>query len=497
MISVDLGTSSVRACLVDAALKIQFQTQKTVSLETDSAGKAIQDANTIINAGLACVSEALAWAGAKGLKPQAISFSNAVASLVCLDEERQPLRPALTYADLRAHREADDLLADYGGAYFASTAAPVHASYWLPKLIWLRENDPDFERYHSFCTIKDLFVYRLTGQFVTDFANAAATGMMDAQSLDWDPRLLQIAGVDKGQLPVVYPTTLVEDLAPIGGQGIFSDHPDLKIVLGANDGVLSSLGAGAFRSGQVTTMIGSSGACRIAAEAPLIEGDPLVTWSYPLDKDVWIRGGANNSGGLVTKWLVENFSVQQRADAVAYDDLFAVAAAQPPGAEGLIFLPYLLGERAPIYDEQARGVFFGLTSDHGRGHFARAGLEGILFALYSIFEIIQTSDQELEVRATGGYLRSELMLQIQADIFGVPIRVPDNLEGSAIGAAALGMKALNKIESWDEIAPLLPVTRSFSPDMKAHRHYQAVYQRFKALYAALRPVFAEHEGVSA
>jgi gluconokinase len=496
MISVDLGTSSARACLVDAALKIQFQTQKPVVLDTDPTGKAVQDADAIIDAGLACISEALAWASAQGLSPQAISFSNAVASLVCLDEARQPLKPALTYADLRAYRQADRLLADYGGPYFASTATPVHASYWLPKFLWLRENDPDFKRYHSFCTIKDLFVYRLTGQFLTDFANAAATGMMDANSMDWDPRLLRIAGIEKEQLPPVQPTTHVEDLAPITGQGIFAEHPQLKVVLGANDGVLSSLGAGAFKNGQVTTMIGSSGACRIAADSPLTGSNPLVTWSYPLDEAVWIRGGAMNSGGLVTQWLVENFSQRRTTDAAAYEDLFAVAAEQPPGAEGLIFLPYLFGERAPIFDEQARGVFFGLNSGHGNGHFARAGLEGILFALYSIFEVIRTPGDDVEVRATGGYLRSALMLQIQADIFGVPIRVPDNLEGSAIGAATLAMKALGKIESWDEIAPLLPITRSYLPDENKHWHYQSVFKQFKALYAALRPVFAAKGGMS-
>ncbi len=497
LISLDLGTSSVRACLVDAALKIRFQSQKPVSLDTDPTGKAVQDAGAIINAGLACLREVLEWGAAQGLAPDAISFSNAVASLVCLDEAHQPLKPALTYMDLRAQREADRLLAEYGGRYFASTAAPMHASYWLPKFIWLRETDPDFKQCHYFCTLKDLFIYRLTGQFVTDTANAAATGMMDAHSRDWDPRLLALAGIEKDQLPAVRPTTQVEELAPLAAQQVFVDLPRLKVVLGANDGVLSSLGAGAFKTGQVTTMIGSSGACRVAARSPLTEGDPLLTWSYPLDETVWIRGGAMNNGGLVTQWLVENFSEQRTAASEAYEDLFAAAAKVRPGAEGLIFLPYLFGERAPIYDERARGVFFGLNSLHQRGHFARAGLEGILFALYSIFEIIRTPGDALEVRATGGYLRSELMLQIQADIFGVPIRVPENLEGSAIGAAALGLKALGTIESWDEIAPLLPIARSCLPDETNHWHYQAVFERFKALYETLKPAFAGEGGFPA
>jgi gluconokinase len=196
-----------------------------------------------------------------------------------------------------------------------------------------------------------------------------------------------------------------------------------------------------------------------------------------------------NNGGLVTRWLVENFSTSGSTDDAAYRELFEAAGAVTPGAEGLLFLPYLFGERAPIYDEHARGVYFGLTAAHSQAHFARAGLEGILFALYSIYELVRGNEAAHVIHATGGYLRSELMLQIQADIFGLPIVTIDNLEGSVVGAAMLGMKALGEIEDYAELDVLLPVSRTFGPNSARHDLYQARNKRFKALYQALSPLF--------
>jgi len=489
VISVDLGTSSVRACLVNHSLEILSQTRIPVSLVTDAKGKAVQDAEDIIKAGIVCIRDTLQWAGQKGYVPSALCFSNAVASLVCLDSEFKPLRSALTYVDLRSHKQAEGLIEEYGSRYFSNTATPMHASYWLPKFLWLKDQDLDLSPCNYYCTIKDLFVYRLTGQFVIDASNAVATGMCDVGTGDWDQRLLEIADISKTQLPQIKPTTQVYDLITKAILPEGSENDGIRIVLGAIDGVLSSLGAGAFKPGQVTTMIGSSGACRIAAKAPLIDSEALQTWSYPLDEGIWICGGAMNNGGLVTQWLVENFSETRLVDDAAYDEMFQAAASVGAGARGLIFLPYLFGERAPIYDENARGVYFGLHANHHREHFARAGLEGILFALYSIFEIIHASDDEIEVRATGGYLRSELMLQIQADIFGVPIQIPSNLEGSSIGAAALALKALGEISSFDEISRFIPIEKTYLPEPMNTAIYREIFDRFQALYSHLQPMF--------
>jgi gluconokinase len=198
-----------------------------------------------------------------------------------------------------------------------------------------------------------------------------------------------------------------------------------------------------------------------------------------------------NNGGLVTQWLVDTFFMGKRASGnEAFDEMLNLAGNVDACSDGLIFLPYLFGERAPIWDEKARGVYFGIHGSHHLGHFARATIEGILFAMYSIYEII-TSDHDgiFEVRATGGYLRSELMVQIQADIFGIPVGVPSNFEGSSIGSAILALKALGRIGSYDEISEFIKVEKIYKPDQKKTLIYRKQFNKFKNIYEQVKGLF--------
>ncbi|MFN2302423.1 MAG: gluconokinase [Anaerolineales bacterium] len=490
IISVDLGTSSIRACLVGLSLKITHQVSQIIPLVTNEVGQAEQDSESIIQIAIACIDQILQWTKSHHIHPLALSFSNANGSLVCLDSNFKPIQPALTYLDMRASHQAQVLIETYGKAYFRTSATPVHATYWLPKFLWMRQTEWIPSNCHYFCTIKDLLVKRLTNKFVIDYSNAVATGMVNVESGNWDERLLNIAGINDNQLPEILPTTAVLDITINNSDLIHQTTHPIKIVLGAMDGVLSTLGVGAINPGQVTTTMGSSGACRIAARSPLIEQEQIRIWSYPLDESIWIRGGATNNGGLVTQWLAEIFSEGKFTHQQEYEDLFVQAKKIPLGADGLIFLPYLFGERAPIYNESARGVLFGLHSNHQRGHLIRAGLEGILLAFYSIFELITKDINQLtEIRATGGYVRSELMLQIQADIFGMPINIPSDFEGSVIGAAILAFKALNRVSTYNDLIENINIEKRYMPDENRHQMYQKIYTKFKALYERVQPLF--------
>ena len=491
VISVDIGTSSVRACLVDPTLNIIYHTQSPINLSIDIGGKAEQDSDEIINAAFKCITNVTKWAEKANYRPEALCFSNTVSSLVCLDSNFMPARPIMTYADVRACDEAIKLKIKFGKELFHQTACPVHASYWLPKLIWLKNQNFPLSTSNYFCTIKDVLIYKLTGHFVTDYSNAVATGMCNVTSGDWDLSLLKLAGIKPEQLPVILPTTTIIQTKKTLYPADLNLPENLKIVLGATDGVLSSLGAGAIKSGQVTTMIGSSGACRIAAESPLINDSEIRTWSYPLADGIWIRGGAMNSGGLVAQWLVNNFfQAQSQSEEQAFYEALEQASLIDAGSDGLTFLPYLFGERAPIWDENARGVYFGIHGNHHRGHFARATIEGILFALYSIFEILKSNqEEEIEIRATGGYLRSHLMLQIQANIFGIPVGIPRNYEGSSVGAAALAFRAMHMFSSLDEVSELIQIEKTYKPDKLQSNYYKSAYINFKELYQQLKPLF--------
>lgn len=490
VISVDIGTSSVRACFVDQYLRIRHQVSKQITLDTDTSGKAELNAVEIYHKTLTCIKEVLSWIDDHKTGVEAVSFSNASASLVCLDSDFRPIRPALTYADLRASKESRDIIRKFGKSAFHHTAAPMHASYWLPKFLWLKNQILNLNNIPFFCSIKDWVIFKLTGDFVTDDCNAAANGMIDVSNRDWDNLSLRIAGIKKNQLPEIFPTTSLLEMKRDIWKTISKNRSKPQIVLGAMDGILASLGAGAYNPGQVTTSIGSSGACRIVANSPLVDKEELRIWSYPLVSDIWVRGGAMNNGGLVTQWLVENFSQSRTSEEEAYREMFTITSNISPGAEGLLFLPYLFGERAPIYNERARGVFFGLHNTHERGHFARAGLEGILFALFSIYEILRSSENRSgEIRATGGYLQSPLMLQMQADIFGQPILVPPEGEGSIIGAAALAQLALGEISSFNALEDKFMAKEEILPNLATHEKYQSIYPRFKELYERLATLF--------
>ena len=342
-----------------------------------------------------------------------------------------------------------------------------------------------------YCTLKDLLVLRLTGQFVTDASNAAATGLRNAVSGAWDDLALREAGIEPQQLPRILDTTAVLPLIKnkyLAKSGLDEKMP---VILGATDGVLSSLGAGAFEQGQVTSMIGTSGACRMAASQPDVNDPYQRLWSYPLTDKIWIRGGAMTNGGLVTQWFAENF-FKEESEPLA--SMLNEAAKVEPGARGVIFLPYLYGERSPIYDEHARGVFFGLHGSHTRAHMARAALEGVIFALATIFEILRDSvDQVKEVRATGGYVRSPLSLQIQADIFNFPVSVPENYEGSSIGAAALALLALGRYDDLSPVRDAIKIDHVVEPNQSNQKIYADQLMRFKEIYTRIAPLFRQRD----
>lgn len=490
VISVDIGTSSVRACLIDALLTIHYQTQMPLSLITDIDGKAEQDPIEVLTSTYSSIRNAAVWASENGFMPEAISFSNAVSSLVQLDTNFEPLGDFLTYADLRSHNEAEELRRNLPKDILVSSACPLHASYWMPKILWLKKQKRMSEPTRYLCTIKDLLIHKMSGLFVTDYSNAVATGMCDVRNGNWNENYFNEIEIDQASVPKIRPTTEIVEIKSSIAQDLKLPEK-IQIALGATDGVLSSLGAGAIKSGQVTTMIGSSGACRIASDSPLLTPGKMRTWSYPLADGIWVRGGAMNSGGLVTQWLLDNFysDLEVNRDQRMQKALFDIRSSEP-GSNGLIFLPYIFGERAPIWNERARGVFFGIHGKHRREHFARATIEGIMYSLFSIFEIINSNiDNDIEIHASGGYTQSEEFLQIQSDLFGLPVNVPRDHEGSSIGAAALAFRAIGEYSSFEKIPELIKIVKVFKPDERQFGIYQSGYQQFKNLYKYLEHAF--------
>jgi gluconokinase len=478
VIGVDLGTTSTKAVAFDTAGTQLATASAGYPLAEPHPGWAEQDPAQILDAVLASVRTV---ASEVDRPVAALSFSSAMHTLMGLDAAGDPLTPSLSWADSRATEQADRLRAgpDGGLALHRRTGTPVHPMAPLPKLIWFREERPElFARVACWAGIKDYVLSRMCGALVTDQSVASGTGLLDLGTLSWDREALELAGIGPDRLPELVPTTTVLSGLSAAVADRLGLPPATPVVAGAGDGPLANLGLGAVYPGVAACSIGTSGALRVTVERPSVDPQGGV-FCYALTEHRWVVGGAINNGGIVLDWAGKALA-PDLGDHPA-EALLDLAGRVPPGAGGLIMLPYLLGERAPHWSALPRGAYIGLTREHRREHLVRAAIEGVCLQLALVLESMRAAGNEVhEVRATGGFARSPLWRQILADALGLDVQFPAGHEGSGFGAALLGMHALGLVDSLDVAADLVRIEDTVRPDPSA-----------AAAYAALRPVFAD------
>jgi gluconokinase len=486
VVGVDLGTTSTKAVAYDTSGRELARASAGYPLEEPHPGWAEQDPELILDAVLSSVRTAVSEVDG----PIAgLSFSSAMHTLIGLDADGRPLTPSLSWADSRAAAQAERLRAAAGGlALHRRTGTPVHPMAPLPKLVWFHEQQPKlFEQVAFWVGIKDFVLSRVCDALVTDHSLASGTGLMDLSTLSWDSEALQLAGISAEQLPELVPTTTVRSgLSPAAAErmGLPSGTP---LVVGAGDGPLANLGLGAVHPGVAACSIGTSGALRVMVEKPAV--DPLGgVFCYALTEHRWAVGGAINNGGIVLDWAGHTLAPDLGDDPAAA--LLELAGRVPPGAGGLIMLPYLLSERAPHWSALPRGAYIGLTREHRREHLVRAAIEGVCQQLALVLQSMRAAGNEVrEVRATGGFARSPLWRQILADTLGMDVQFPAGHEGSGFGAALLGMEALGLVDSIDVAADLVEIEDTVRPDPSAAAVYAAVRPVFAELYDALVPTY--------
>jgi gluconokinase len=486
VVGVDLGTTSTKAVAYDASGRELAAAAAGYPLDEPHPGWAEQDPAAILAAALACLHDVVS----KVDRPVAgLSFSSAMHTLIGLDAEGTPLTPSLSWADSRAAAQAERLRAAAGGlALHQRTGTPLHPMAPLPKLVWFREQQPKlFEQVAFWVGIKDYLLSRLCDALVTDHSLASGTGLMDIHTLSWDAEALQLAGIGPEQLPELVPTTTVLSGLSAAVADRVGLPPGTPVVLGAGDGPLANLGLGAVRPGVAACSIGTSGALRVMVEKPAV--DPLGgVFCYALTEHRWVVGGAINNGGIVLDWAGHTLA-PDLGDEPA-EKLLDPAGRVPPGAGGLIMLPYLLGERAPHWSALPRGAYVGLTREHRREHLVRAAVEGVCQQLALVLQSMRAAGNEVrEVRATGGFARSALWRQILADTLGMDVHFPAGHEGSGFGAALLGMQALGLVDSVDVAADLVRIEDTVRPDPSAAGVYASVRPVFAELYDALVPTY--------
>jgi gluconokinase len=482
-LGIDIGTTSSKAVAFSDKGDVIASYSFAYAMQHPQPNWNEQDPDEILTAvvkGINKVTETL-----ESSAPLFISFSAAMHSFIAVDNKGNLLSQCIIWADNRAHAIADKLLKSNEGArFYHRSGVPVHAMSPLCKLLWFKEYEPKiFNTAFKFIGIKEYIFYKLFGEYVVDTSIASATGLLNINTLQWDEEILNFIGITASRLSRVVSAKQV--LYYEGSYPQLSLIPNIPFVVGASDGALSNLGTGAVGSNSMAITIGTSGAARMVITA--VQTDSLMrTFCYHLKDNLYIAGGANNNGAVVLQWLKETL-LQTHDD---YEQLFEQAKTIEPGSEGLLFLPYILGERAPLWNSNASGVYFGLTIQHTKAHLIRASIEGVIFSLYSIGKILAEKKEITELRASGGFVKSALWLQILADVFNIKVLVPPAVESAALGAVMLGAESLGI-----DTAFYNQTSDAYTPVSRQHEIYMTSFQKFERLYDLLKGEMAAQQRV--
>ncbi|MBO9727163.1 MAG: gluconokinase [Chitinophaga sp.] len=482
IIGVDIGTSSTKSIVQGMNGEILAVFQQAYTTQHPRPGYSEQDPSAILDAVKAGIRAVVAKVGAP---PAAISFSSAMHSLMAVNAAGTPLTPLIIWADNRSEPQALALRnTPEGQLIYRQTGTPIHAMSPLCKIMWLREQEPAvFSQGAVFVGIKEYVFYHFFRNYITDHSIASATGLFDIHTLQWSAPALAAAGITAERLPLPVPAGhIIRGLTADMAQelGIPGDTP---FVIGGSDGCLAQLGSGAMDAGHATLTIGTSGAVRMAVQQPLTDAQARL-FTYLLTDDIYITGGATNNGGVVLQWLLRDFLQRPLGD---LNELVNEALTVDIGP--LLCLPYLLGERAPIWNSHASAAFIGIQPQHTAAHFTRAVLEGICFALYSIKTALsETAGPVRKISVSGGFTSSPGWIQLMADIFGQEMYLQQESDASALGAIILAARTLG----WPEPDNSKVATdKVFKPDQQKLEGYQRKYRRFLKLYEQLEICFIQ------
>lgn len=498
-LGIDIGTGGSRALLVDESGKVAAgATAAHEDIRMEKPLWAEQRPEDWWDASQKAIHEALSRAGVSGDDVAAVGFSGQMHGLVLLDESDQVIRPALIWCDQRSQDQVDWINRTAGAdLVLKQTANPVLTGFTAPKLLWVRDHDPaSYDRTRKMLLPKDYVRFMLTGDYGQDVSDASGTALYDVVNRRWADPLIEKIGIDRSILPPVAESSEVVGKISESAAAATGLKAGTPVVAGAGDQAASAVGAGIVSGGLVSCTIGTSGV--VFAHMDEVAYDPggrVHTFCHAVPGK-WHVMGVTQGAGLSLQW----FRNQLAGDAVAqaadegvdpYDLLMDEAAAVPPGAEGLYWLPYLMGERTPHLDAAARGGWIGLTAKHTRGHLVRAVVEGVTYSLKDCLDIVESLGVDVAlVRASGGGAKSPFWRGILAGAFAKPIATLETQEGSAYGAALLAMVGSGAFATVEEAcAATIRETATADADPALTAVYEPGHKLFQEFYPALKPFF--------
>jgi len=442
------------------------------------------------------IRKALASANLSGKDIDCVGFSGQMHGAVLLDERGSVVRPALIWCDVRTEKQCLDLTAKIGREQLIQlTCNPALPNFTLTKLLWVRENEPEnWKRVRSVLLPKDYVRLRLTGERATDVADASGTLLLDVAHRCWSREMLQAAELDERFLPGLFESPEVCGKISANGAAETGLAAGTSVVAGAGDQAAGATGMGIVAPGTVSATIGTSGVVFAATDRPALDPRGRVHTFCHAIPGRWHVMGVTQAAGLSLRWFRDTFAVDSNGARESYDRLTEEAAKISPGSDGLLWTPYLMGERTPHLDANARAALVGLTASHTRAHIVRAMLEGVAFSLRDTFTIFQEMNVPVKnIRLGGGGARSPLWRQIQADVYGHPVEIVEAEEGAAYGAALLAAVGAGIWPSVDAAcSAAVRVASRVIPQPAAVAALNVSYSAFRRIYPATKEVFNPH-----
>jgi len=507
MLGIDTGTSGTRSVIVrpDGHV-IGAATGEHQPMKMQKPGWAEQDPEDWWQATVQSIRAALNEAQLTGADIAAVGLSGQMHGVVLLDKTNTVIRPALLWCDQRTQAQCDWITSRVGAQRLIQLVLnPALTGFSAPKLLWVRQNEARLYERVAHCLLpKDFVRFRLTGDFATDVSDASGTLLFDVANRRWSRDVLSALDIDPTLLPAAYESPEITGQISRETELVTGLKAGTPVVAGGGDQACSAVGNGIVLPGLTSATIGTSGVIFAYTEFPKL--DPLGrihTFCHAVPGK-WHVMGVTQGAGLSLRWFREQLgeAESQKAHEIgvdAYDLIVKQAEKIPPGSNGLLFLPYLMGERTPHLDAKARGIWFGLTAGHTRGHLIRSILEGVAFSLRDSLEIFEQLEIPIEqIRVSGGGSRSSLWRQIQADVYAKELVTLQESEGSAFGAALLAGVGGKIYSSVAEAAgQAIEIRERVTPDAARSRIYDRHYQIYRNLYPAVREFAHELVGMSA
>ena len=499
LLGIDVSTTGAKALIIDERGEVIASATTEYPLSTPKPLWSEQNPADWWNGTRASIQAALSQAGLSGEDIRAIGLTGQMHGLVLLDKSDAVLRPAILWNDQRTGPQCEAITRKVGGLdrLLQLTGNQVLPGFTAPKIVWVRENEPDvFEKTAHVLLPKDYVRFYLTGEYATEVSDASGTSLLDVAQRRWSSAMLSALDIPREWLPVCIESPEVSGRVSASAAAATGLKAGTPVVGGGGDQAAQAVGSGIVETGIISVTSGTSGVVFAHADAYAAESQGRLHAFCHAVPGKWHYMGVMLSAGGSFRWLrdaigdVEKFVAGWTGDD-PYDLLTREAERAPVGSEGLLFLPYLTGERTPYPDPQARGAFVGLTLRHGKGHLVRAVLEGVSFGLRDSLELIKALGVPIEqVRASGGGARSAVWRQIQADVFGAELALVNVTEGAAYGAALLAGVGAGTYHTVEEaVAHTIRVTDRTAPIAGHVAQYEKLYPIYQSLYPALKSTF--------